>query len=104
VGHLRENGFKVDLVEVNNIVAHQESKGVPANVRSCHSAQVGQYMVEGHVPADLMKRLLEEDGEQTGISVPGMVAGPPGMEGSTPTAYDVVTFDKQGRTTVYESR
>jgi hypothetical protein len=61
-------------------------------------------MVEGHVPADLLKRFLDEDAGLAGISVPGMPVGPPGMEGSEPVPYDVVTFDQEGNTTVYESR
>ena len=61
-------------------------------------------MVEGHVPADLLKRFLKEDAGLAGITVPGMVVGPPGMEGSRPMPYDVLTFDREGRSTVYESR
>lgn len=104
MGHLRENGFEVDLTEVDDIVAFQEEHGVPEGVRGCHSAQVGDYLVEGHVPADLLKRFIEEGGGQAGISVPGMVVGPPGMEGAEPVPFDVVTFDDDGRTTLYESR
>jgi hypothetical protein len=61
-------------------------------------------MVEGHVPADLIKRFLEEDAGQEGISVPGMVMGPPGMEGASPVPYDVLTWDREGNSTIYESR
>ena len=61
-------------------------------------------MVEGHVPADLLKRFLLEDAGLAGITVPGMVVGPPGMEGSRPVPYDVLTFDREGKSTVYESR
>ena len=73
-------------------------------MRSCHSAQVGDHMVEGHVPADLLMRFLEYDGGMTGISVPGMVAGPPGMEGPEPIPFDVLTFDEDGNSKIYESR
>ncbi len=104
MGHLRDNGFEVELNEVDNIVALQEQHGVPAEFRGCHSAQVGDYMVEGHVPADLLMRFLEEDKGLAGITVPGMVMGPPGMEGPTPSPYDVLTFDQDGRSTIYESR
>ena len=61
-------------------------------------------MVEGHVPADLIKRFLEEDAGLAGITVPGMVPGPPGMERDEPVPYDVLTFDKDGNSTIYESR
>jgi hypothetical protein len=104
VGHLRENGFEVDLTEVDNIADFQEEHGIPEGVRGCHSAQVGDYRIEGHVPADLLKRFLEEDAGQFGISVPGMVVGPPGMEGAEPVPFDVITFDEEGNTELYESR
>ena len=92
------------LIEVDDILAYQEEHGVPSAVRGCHSAHVGDYMVEGHVPADLLKRFLEEDEGLAGISVPGMIVGPPGMEGSEPVPYDVLTFDREGNSTIYESR
>ncbi len=104
MGHLRENGFEVTDIEVDDIVAHQEERGVPSEVRGCHSAQVAGYTVEGHVPADLLKRFLENPEGQVGITVPGMIMGPPGMEGSQSVRYDVLTFDRDGKTTVYESR
>lgn len=104
VGHLRENGFEVDLIEVDNITALQEERGVPSGVRGCHSATAAGHMVEGHVPADLLRKYLAEDGDQAGISVPGMVVGPPGMEGAERVPFDVVTFDEQGNTQLYESR
>jgi len=104
VVHLRDNGFEVDLTEVDNIAAFQEELGVPQALRGCHSAEVGGHMVEGHVPADLIKRFLEDDGGQAGISVPGMVVGPPGMEGSVPVPFDVVTFDEEWEVTLYETR
>lgn len=102
--HLRENGFEVDLAEVDDIAAFQEQSGIPEGARGCHSSQVGEYRVEGHVPADLLRRFLEEDAGQYGISVPGMVVGPPGMEGAEPVPFDVVIFDEEGNTTVYETR
>jgi len=104
VGHLRDSGFEVVLNEVDDIAAWQEEHGVPSAVRGCHSARVGEYMVEGHVPADLLVRFLEEDSGLAGISVPGMVVGPPGMEASQPVPYDVVTFDHDGAVSLYESR
>ena len=104
MGHLRDNGFEVALFEVDDIAAHQEEHGVPAEFRGCHSAQVGDYMVEGHVPADLLMRFLEEDRDMAGITVPGMIVGPPGMEGSESVPYDVLTFDREGKSMIYESR
>ena len=104
MGHLRENGFEVELFEVDDIAAYQQEQGIPSEFRGCHSAQVGDHMVEGHVPADLLMRYLEEDSGLAGISVPGMIVGPPGMEGSESVSYDVVTFDRKGNSTIYESR
>lgn len=104
VVHLRENGFELDVTEVDDIVAFQNEHGVPEGVRGCHSSQVGDYMVEGHVPADLLRKFLQENAGQAGISVPGMVVGPPGMEGAEPVPFDVLTFDEEGNTEVYERR
>ncbi len=102
--HLRENGFEITDIEVDDIEAVQEEHGVAPEFRGCHTAQVGDYMVEGHVPADLLKRFLEEDSGLAGISVPGMIVGPPGMEASRPVPYDVLTWDKEGKSAIYESR
>ena len=104
MGHLRDNGFEVTLIEVDDIAALQEEHGVPSDMRGCHSSRVGDYTLEGHVPADLLMRFLEEDAGQAGISVPGMVAGPPGMERDEPVPYDVLTFDEDGNSKIYESR
>ncbi len=102
--HLRDNGFEVDLIEVDDIAAYQAEQGVPMDVRGCHSAEVAGHRVEGHVPADLLMRFLEEDSGMAGISVPGMIMGPPGMEGSKAVSYDVLTFDTEGHSMIYESR
>jgi len=104
VGHLRDNGFEVTLIEVDDIAAYQTEQGIPVDMRGCHSAEADGHMVEGHVPADLLKRFLEEDADLHGISVPGMIVGPPGMEGAEPTPYDVLTFDAEGNSKIYESR
>ena len=82
----------------------QEERGVAEEFRGCHAAKVGDYFVEGHVPADLLKRFLDEDEGLAGITVPGMIVGPPGMEGSKPMPYDVLTFDQKGNSRIYESR
>jgi hypothetical protein len=104
VGHLRDHGFEVEVIDVPNLGALQAERGVPAGLRGCHSAMADGYVVEGHVPADLLERFLEEDSDLMGISVPGMPPGAPGMESLNPVAYDVVVFDHQGRSTVYDSR
>lgn len=78
-----------------------ERQRVPAMLRSCHTALVGGYLVEGHVPADAIRRLLKERPKIAGIAVPGMPAGSPGMESSSPVAYDVLAFQPSGQTYVF---
>jgi hypothetical protein len=74
-------------------------------LRTCHTAIIDGYVVEGHVPADLVKKMLAEKPKVTGIAVPGMPVGSPGMEqGDQKDPYDVLLFDKTGKTTVYAKR
>ena len=77
---------------------------VPADLEGCHTALVGGYVIEGHVPADTIKRLLRERPQVVGVAVPGMPPGSPGMEqpGGRGRPYNVVSFDAQGTTRVYE--
>jgi hypothetical protein len=82
----------------------KEKAGVPAELRSCHTALVQGYVIEGHVPADVIHRLLKEKPKVLGIAVPGMPAGSPGMEGGSKQAYDVVAFRRDGGRQVYASR
>jgi len=77
---------------------------VPNNLYSCHTAIVEGYVIEGHVPADTVRRLLKEKPAVVGLAVPGMPIGSPGMEGPNPQPYEVLTFDKDGRTAVYAKR
>jgi hypothetical protein len=80
--------------------------GVPRALQSCHTAVVEGYVIEGHVPADLIDRLLHERPSVVGIAVPGMPTGSPGMEvpGQAPERYQVLAFDQKGRTTIFASR
>jgi len=77
---------------------------VPEKLFACHTALIEGYIVEGHVPADLIYKLLKEKPQVLGLAVPGMPVGSPGMEGGKPEPYEVLTFDKSGRTTVYAMR
>jgi hypothetical protein len=86
---------------VDNLEAVPERQRVPEALRSCHTAVVDGYLVEGHVPAAAIKRLLSERPKIAGIAVPGMPAGSPGMESQDPEAYDVIAFDRSGKTTVF---
>jgi hypothetical protein len=106
VVHLEKNGFKVDkkVLFGKKFVENKEKLGVPDRLRSCHTAVVEGYVIEGHVPADLIQKLLREKPAIIGLAVPGMPIGSPGMEGSKPEPYDVFAFDKSGKATVYAKR
>lgn len=105
--HLQENGFDVDARDVTEqqLVALKSENGISRMLEGCHTATVDGYVVEGHVPADLIDRLLAERPEDVaGLAVPGMPVGSPGMEGPNPEPYDVIAFDGQGNTRIYERR
>jgi hypothetical protein len=106
VVHLQENGFTVEVEDVTNdeLVRIKAEQGVPRNLEGCHTGIIDGYVIEGHVPADVLTRFLSEAPDVKGLSVPGMPPGSPGMEGPPPVPYNVLTFDEQGRTTIYESR
>jgi hypothetical protein len=103
--HLKAAGFTVNVTEKADLADFKTKHGVPTQARSCHTALVGGYVLEGHVPAADVQRLLKDKPAVVGIAVPGMPIGSPGMEvkGMKAAAYDVVTFDKQGATKVYAS-
>lgn len=105
VEHLKAAGFAVNVSEKSDLAEFKTAHGVPAKARSCHTALVGGYVLEGHVPAAEVQKLLKDRPAVVGLAVPGMPVGSPGMEvkGAKPAAYDVITFDKQGATTVYAS-
>ncbi|HET9985219.1 MAG TPA: DUF411 domain-containing protein [Longimicrobiales bacterium] len=105
VEHLKKSGFAVTVVDVDDVMPVKQKYGVPGSVVSCHTARVGGYVVEGHVPADLIRKLLRERPNVAGIAAPGMPVGAPGMEqGGRKEPYDVVAFDRSGRTTPYARR
>jgi hypothetical protein len=102
VAHLRKNGFAVHSADVSDIDAVKAKYNVPAALRSCHTAVVGGYVIEGHVPATDVKHLLTtRPTDVVGLAVPGMPVGSPGMEGSNPQAYQVLAFDKGGRSRIF---
>ena len=105
VDHLKESGFKVDVREVEDLGSVKNRLGVPRQYGSCHTAVVDDYWVEGHVPVDLIQRLLNEKPENiAGITVPGMPLGSPGMEGPNPMEYKVLSIDLDGNSSVYATR
>ncbi len=101
VTHLEENGFETSVKEVATVAPLKAKHGVADQLVSCHTALIDGYVIEGHVPAEDIVRLLEERPDATGLTVPGMPMGSPGMEGSRRDPYEVLLFDKQGRTTVF---
>ncbi len=105
VAHLRDAGLDIAVVNVDSTRSIQERVGVPRNLRACHTAVVGDYWVEGHVPADLVRRLMTEKPEGIqGIAVPGMPAGSPGMESPRPMIYEVLAYGSDGNITGYATR
>jgi hypothetical protein len=105
VEHMRGNGFAVEAHDTSGVDGIKDQAGVPQAARSCHTGLVGGYAIEGHVPAEAVRRLLREHpADIAGLAVPGMVTGSPGMEGGTPQHYDVIAFTRDGRTSVYEKR
>ena len=102
---MKQAGFTVHVTDLSEpeLQKIKDRYGVPASARSCHTARVNGFTVEGHVPAPEVKRLLKEKPQAAGLAVPGMPLGSPGMEvsGVTPQPYQVLTFDKAGATKVF---
>ncbi len=104
VKHMQANGFDVQVIPMEDVSSVARASGVPNKLGSCHTALVGAYVIEGHVPADLVKKILNEKPKILGLSVPGMVDGPPGMNENLKKPYDVIAFDRAGKTSVYAHR
>ena len=104
VEHLQQNGFAVEVMDMPDLASVKTKYGVKPEMQACHTAVVGNYVVEGHVPADVIMKMVNDKPAIAGIAVPGMPMGSPGMEGPTKEKYDVLTFDRAGRTTVYAKR
>jgi hypothetical protein len=100
---MKKNGFDVQAMDVSagDVRAVSKAAGLKDADTSCHTSKIGDYLVEGHVPADDIKRMLKEKPAIAGLSAPGMPQGSPGMEQGTKEPYDVVAFTKDGRTTVF---
>jgi hypothetical protein len=97
VGHLEKAGFVVAVVETEDLDHIKKTLRVPVDLASCHTAEVDGYVLEGHVPAAAVRRLLAERPISIGLAVPGMPAGSPGMEIGVPHEYKVVLFGAAGR-------
>jgi hypothetical protein len=102
IDHLTEQGFHPETIETSDVDSLKQQYGVPADLQSCHTAIIDGYVLEGHVPVEDIKRLLAEHPAIAGLAVPGMPVGTPGMEsGDQRDSFNVMAFDHQGHTTVF---
>lgn len=99
--HLRKSGFRVVLHDVNNVPAARNKLGMPERYGACHTAKVGAYLIEGHVPAADIKRLLVTHPHAIGLAVPSMPPGSPGMESDRGIPYDTLLVSADGTATVF---
>ncbi|MBS3951750.1 MAG: DUF411 domain-containing protein [Methylomicrobium sp.] len=101
INHLQQNGFQVNTHEVNDVPAARKKLGMPDRLGSCHTARVGDYVIEGHVPAADIQRLLKEKPQALGLAVPSMPPGSPGMETAKPVPYEALLVQADGSTRVF---
>jgi hypothetical protein len=104
IDHVKAHGFPVVAHNLDRLDQVRQQLGVPPGMISCHTATVRGYTIEGHVPADLIRRMIDERSPYRGLTVPGMPVGSPGMEGPFKQDYDVLIFDDRGYTQVYARR
>lgn len=104
ISHLQDSGFDVLVRNHDDLPEIKKQYGIQPELAACHTGLVDGYLVEGHVPADIIKRLLKEHPSIDGIAVPGMPIGSPGMEGPNPEPYQILAFDADGNTSVYDMR
>lgn len=102
---MEESGFEMQVEDVNDLTSVKQNYNIPAQLQSCHTAIVDGYIIEGHVPAADIDRLLTERPDIAGLAVPGMPAGSPGMEiaGAAAQPFDVLAFDQAGQIEIYAS-
>jgi hypothetical protein len=102
VEHVRADGFDVKVVNVDDIMAVKAKAGIPQKMASCHTTMVGGYVIEGHVPASDIKKLLAQKPKAKGIAVPGMPIGSPGMEhGDHRQPYQTLLIKADGSTSIF---
>jgi hypothetical protein len=104
VAHLEQNDFRVKVEKIVDVTSIKRKLGIPEALWSCHTATVAGYAIEGHVPADLIRKVLSERPRIAGLSVPGMPGGSPGMEGGRKERYEVVAYTEDGLTETYAVR
>lgn len=101
VEHLRRNGFRVETHDVADVGAVRSRLGMSAEFAACHTARIEDYLVEGHVPAADIRRLLNDRPKALGLAVPGMPPGSPGMEGPPPVPYDTLLIGRDGTRAIF---
>ena len=101
VDHMRKHGFKVTTHDTEDMAAIKASLGVPDALGSCHTAVIGKYVIEGHVPAADIDRLLKQKPKIAGLAVPGMPSGSPGMENGRKDAFNVIAFTPGRKSSVF---
>ena len=99
--HMADSGFRVRSINVEDVPAARAKLGMPERYGSCHTAKIGNYVIEGHVPADDIKRLLKEKPQAVGLAAPGMPGGSPGMESARKEPYDVLLVGRDGKSKVF---
>ncbi|MBC8088041.1 MAG: DUF411 domain-containing protein [Phycisphaerae bacterium] len=104
VKHMQKAGFVVTAEDSADMAGIKKKLGVPDSLASCHTAVIGDYLVEGHVPADVVQIMLKEKPVARGLAVPGMPMGSPGMEGPVKDKYNVMLFERSGKSRIYASR
>lgn len=105
IDHMKENGYKVNTIIKEDMSSVKNKLGVPQKLSSCHTAVINGYIVEGHVPSDVVDRMLKEKRNITGISSPGMPIGSPGMEqGNIKQPNTIVAFDKNNKYFIYDNK
>lgn len=105
VDHMRKNGFDVKVEDTGSMAEVKQRFGVAASHTSCHTSVLGDYVFEGHIPADAIQKFLAKPpAGARGLAVPGMPPGSPGMESASPRAYEILLVNKDGSTSVFDRR
>ena len=99
--YLRYNGFKVTVKEATDLASISGKAGIPAGLQGCHTAFIGDYVVDGHVPVEAVQKLLGEHPDLKGLTLPGMPAGSPGMSGTKEGPFIVYGIDRQGQKNIF---
>ncbi|GIK34683.1 MAG: hypothetical protein BroJett010_12420 [Gammaproteobacteria bacterium] len=101
--YLQANGFSVTSFDVNDLVPLRQEYGIPMEVAGCHVARISGYLLEGHLSADEIRKLLTKKPNIMGLAIKGMPKGAPGMDGPGSEPYDVIAFQRNGATSVFAS-